>query len=125
MKIIITESKLKQSLLKSIDEVGYLETAEIVGGLQNLFYIIGEDMVVDLFMSCFTDLHLTKKNNSITLYDWNLPMIEKYDNSLEVDHSSIALRILTKLGDEGIELYKKFKGEFINELISKFPQLSD
>ncbi len=52
-------------------------------------------------------------------------MIEKYDNSLEVDHSSIALRILTKLGDEGIELYKKFKGEFINELISKFPQLSD
>lgn len=125
MKIIITESKLKQSLLTSVDEVGYIETAEIVGGLQNLFNIIGEQKVVDLFMSCFTDLHLTKKKDSITLYDWSLPMIKKYKNSLEVNHSSIALRILTKLGDEGIKLYKKFKHDFIDELISMFPELSD
>jgi hypothetical protein len=131
MKIIITENKLKQSLLKSIDEVGYIETSEIVGGFENLFNIIGEEKVVDLFISLFTDLHLTKRDDGITLYDWNLPMIKKYfDDSflrttLIVNHSSIALRILSKLGDEGIALYGKYKDDFINELISMFPELSD
>ena len=139
MKIIISESQYKSlkkgslstKLMNQIEENGWIETSELVGGVENLLNIIGEEKVVDLFISLFTDLRLTKKDGDITLYDWNLPMIEKYfDDStskttLVVDHSSIALRILSKLGDEGISLYKKYKDDFINKLISMFPELSD
>ena len=138
MKIIISESQYKSlkkgslstKLMNQIEENGWIETSELVGGVENLLNIIGEEKVVDLFISLFTDLRLTKKDGDITLYDWNLPMIEKYfDDStskttLVVDHSSIALRILSKLGDEGISLYKKYKDDFINKLISMFPELS-
>jgi len=123
IKKILKEESLKQTLINSIEEYGYLDTAELVGGLENLFNIIGEEKSVDLLMSCFTDLRLTKRNDSITLYDWHLPMIVKYKNSREVSHSSIALRILTRLGDDGVALYKKYKDDFINELISRFPEL--
>jgi hypothetical protein len=109
---ILKEESLKQTLINSIEEYGYLDTAEMVGGLENLSNIIGEEKSVDLLMSCFTDLH-----------DWHLPMIVKYKNSREVSHSSIALRILTRLGDDGVALYKKYKDDFINELISRFPEL--
>ena len=112
-------------MLDQIKQDGWLETAELVGGLENLFNIIGEERSVDLLMSCFTDLHLTKRKDGVTLYDWQLPMIIKYENSIDVDHSSIALRILTRLGDDGVALYKKYKDDFINELISRFPELSD
>jgi hypothetical protein len=122
---ILKEESLKQTLINSIEEYGYLDTAELVGGLENLFNIIGEEKSVDLLMSCFTYLHLTKRKDGVTLYDWQLPMIIKYENSLEVSHSSIALRILTRLGDDGVALYKKYKDDFINELISRFPELSD
>jgi hypothetical protein len=125
IKKILKEESLKQDLINSIEEYGYLDTAEMVGGFKNLFNIIGEERAVDLLMSCFTDLHLTKRNDSITLYDWSLPMIKKYKNSRDVDHSSIAVRILTRLGDDGVALYKKYKDDFINELISRFPELSD
>ena len=120
---ILKEESLKQTLINSIEEYGYLDTAELVGGLENLFNIIGEEKSVDLLMSCFTDLHLKKRYDNITLYDWNLSMIVKYKYSREVEHASIALRILTKLGDDGVALYKKYKDDFINELISRFPEL--
>jgi len=120
---ILKEESLKQTMLNQIKQDGWLETAELVGGLENLFNIIGEEKSVDLLMSCFTDLHLKKRYDNITLYDWHLPMIVKDKYSREVSHSSIALRILTKLGDDGVALYKKYKDDFINELISRFPEL--
>ncbi len=122
---ILKEETLKQTLLDQIKQDGWLETAELVGGVDNLLSIVGEEKIIYLFMDCFTYLHLTKRKDGVTLYDWQLPMIIKYENSLEVSHSSIALRILTRLGDDGVDLYKKYKDDFINELISRFPELSD
>ena len=76
MKIIITESQYKQilkeeslvtTLLNRIKDDGWIDTAELVGGSENLLDIIGDNKenVILFLLSHYTDLHIKKYGGSI------------------------------------------------------------
>jgi len=136
MKIIITEQQmnllkkgtLADNLLSQIDEIGWIETSELVGGYKNLLNIVGYDKLVDLFISSFNDLNVIKRGRNVILRDNHLPIMETTkdifgDNWVTVYNDHIIIRLELKLGSDIIKLYEKVRREFIRELINRFPDL--
>jgi len=123
---ILKEETLKQSLMDEIKEIGWLETAELVGGFKNLFSIIGEENIIDILMSCFTDLNVIKRGGDIILRDNHLHILENKSSwglPLIVYNNSIEIRILLKLGEDMVYLYNEIRRDFIKELVKRFPEL--
>lgn len=125
-------NRAKDSLIYMIKTVGITQASKAVGGVKNLMDIIGEekitDLITDLLMSCFTDLNVIKRGGDIILRDnhlhilenkssWGLPLIVCYNNSIEI-------RILLKLGEDMVELYRNVRRNFIKELIRRFPEFN-
>jgi hypothetical protein len=124
---ILKEESLKQTLINSIEEYGYADTAEMVGGFKNLFSIIGEENIIDILMSCFTDLNVIKRGGDIILRDNHLHILENKSSwglPLIVYNSGIEQRILIKLGDDMVEIYRNVRRDFIKELIKMFPEFN-
>ena len=123
---ILKEETLKQNLIDVIEKYGYLDAVEIVGGVKNLMDIIGEEKITDLLMSCFTDLNVIKRGGDIILRDNHLHILENKSSwglPLIVYNNSIEIRILLKLGEDMVELYRNVRRNFIKELINRFPEL--
>ena len=123
---ILKEETLKQNLIDVIEKYGYLDAVEIVGGVKNLMDIIGEEKITDLLMSCFTDLNVIKRGGDIILRDNHLYILENKSSwglPLIVYNNYIEIRILLKLGEDMVELYRNVRRNFIKELINRFPEL--
>jgi hypothetical protein len=123
---ILKEETLKQNLIDVIEKYGYLDAVEIVGGVKNLMDIIGEEKITDLLMSCFTDLNVIKRGGDIILRDNHLHILENKSSwglPLIVYNNSIEIRILLKLGEDMVELYRNVRRNFIKELVNRFPEL--
>lgn len=135
MKIIITEKQinllkkgsLADNLLSQIEENGWIETSELVGGYKNLLNIVGHDKLVDLLISSFGDLNVKPMGTSIFLRDNHLPLLEKtssfWGSDVRVYNDHIIIRLELRLGSDIIEPYQKVRREFIRELINRFPEL--
>ncbi len=136
MKIIITEEQmdllkkrnLSDNLLSQIEEIGWIETSELVGGYKNLLNIVGHDKLVDLLISSFDDLNVKTMGRNITLRDNHLPIMETTNDIfgekwITVYNDHIILRLELRLGSDIIEPYEKVRREFIRELINRFPEL--
>jgi hypothetical protein len=123
---ILKEETLKQNLIDVIEKYGYLDAVEIVGSVKNLMDIIGEEKITDLLMSCFTDLNVIKRGGDIILRDNHLHILENKSSwglPLIVYNNSIEIRILLKLGEDMVELYRNVRRNFIKELVNRFPEL--
>ena len=123
---ILKEETLKQNLIDVIEKYGYLDAVEIVGGVKNLMDIIGEEKITDLLMSCFTDLNVIKRGGDIILRDNHLYILENKSSwglPLIVYNNYIEIRILLKLGEDMVELYRNVRRNFIKELVNRFPEL--
>jgi len=126
---ILKEESLKQTLINSIEEYGYLDTAEMVGGPENLINIIGEDSIMDMLMSCFKNLYVQKRGGDTYLMDHGLPILEKKSSfwglSLIAYHGYITSRMNQYLDYDTVSgLYKKdVRRNFIRELVKRFPEL--
>jgi hypothetical protein len=127
MKIIITESKLdklSKSLLNQIEEYGWMETADLVGGPENLLSILGKskENVINLLLSNFKDLSVRKGGGGVlSLYDKGLTLMQTSSwtsNTIAFD-SNLRFR----MGDNLLELYLEYRRDLIRELISRFPEL--
>ncbi len=107
--------------------IGRLICHEMVGGFKNLFSIIGEENIIDILMSCFTDLNVIKRGGDIILRDNHLHILENKSSwglPLIVYNSGIEQRILIKLGDDMVEIYRNVRRDFIKELIKMFPEFN-
>jgi hypothetical protein len=136
MKIIITEDQmdllkkgtLADNLLSQIEEIGWIETSELVGGYKNLLDIVGHDNLVDLLISSFDDLNVKTMGRNVILRDNHLPIMETTndiigDRWVTVYNDHIILRLELRLGSDIIGPYEKVRREFIRELINRFPDL--
>ena len=136
MKIIITEEQmdllkkrnLADNLLSQIEEIGWIETSELVGGYKNLLNIVGHDKLVDLLISSFDDLNVKTMGRNIILRDNHLPIMETNNDIfgerwITVYNDHIILRLELRLGSDIIEPYEKVRREFIRELTNRFPEL--
>lgn len=135
MKIIITEDqmdllkkrKLADNLLSQIEEIGWIETSELVGGYKNLLDIVGHDKLVDLLISSFDDLNVQKMGTSIFLRDYYLPLLEKpssfWGSDVRAYNDNIEQRLELRLGPDIIKPYENVRRKFIRELINRFPEL--
>ena len=124
---ILKEESLKQTMLDQIKQDGWLETAKLVGGVDNLLSVIGEEKIIYLFMDCFTDLNIQNRGGDTYLMDGGLPILEKkssfWGTPLRVYDSSIEQRIGVKLGGDMVELYRTIRRDFIKALVSRFPEI--
>ena len=94
---ILKEESLKQTMLDQIKQDGWLETAELVGGVDNLLSIVGEDSIMNMLMSCFKNLHVENRGGDTYLMDGGLPILEKKSSlwglSLVAYHGYITTRL--------------------------------
>jgi len=126
---ILKEESLKQTLLDQIKQDGWLETAELVGGPENLISVIGKDTIIDMLMSCFKNLKVEIRGGDTYLMDGGLPILEKKASfwrlSLVVYHGYITTRLNQYLGfDIVIDVFQKnIRRDLIRELVKRFPEL--
>lgn len=132
MKIIITESQYKQilkeeslatTLLNKIKDDGWADTANLVGGTENLLDIIGnnKENVISFLLSHYTDLNIEKRGGVILLMDHGYTLLKKSEllGSLFAydDYFKSRLNINT------YGLYNHYRKDLIKELVSRFPEL--
>ena len=125
---ILKEESLKQTLLDQIKKDGWLETAELVGGPENLISVIGKDSIMDMLISCFKNLKVEVRGGDLYLMDGGLPILEKkasfWGLPLVAYHGYITSRLNQYLDYEVSKLYKKdVRRDFIRELVKRFPEL--
>ena len=124
---LIKEDNLKTTLLNMIETDGWEDTSELVGGYENLLGIVGEDKIINLLLSCFSDLNVQKRGNDTFLLDWQLPILEKPSSfwglPLKVFNDNIETRLEVKFGSDITKVYQNVRREFIRELVSLFPDL--
>ena len=132
MKIIITESQYKQilkeeslvtTLLNRIKDDGWADTAELVGGSENLLDIIGDskENVISFLLSHYTDLNIQKRGGEIVLIDHGYILLKKS----EVLGSLFAYDdyFKSRLNINIYGLYVHYRKDLIKELVSRFPEL--
>lgn len=132
MKIIITESQYKQilkeeslvtTLLNRIKDDGWADTAELVGGSENLLDIIGDskENVISFLLSHYTDLHIEKRGGEIVLIDYGYILLKKSEvlGSLFVYDDYFKSRLNINI----YGLYVHYRKDLIRELVSRFPEL--
>jgi len=126
---ILKEESLKQTMLDQIKKDGWLETAELVGGPENLISVIGEDSIMDMLISCFKNLKVEISGGDTYLMDGGLPILEKKSSfwglPLVAFHSYITSRLNQYLGfDIVIDVFQKnIRRDLIRELVKRFPEL--
>jgi len=120
-KILKEESSVK-TLLNNIEQDGWKNTSELVGGPDNLLSILGKskENVISFLMSYFNDLHI-KKRNELHLMDGGLTLIQTSNWGLGTKVFDSYLR--SRLDKNIWGLYLEFRRDLIKELISRFPEL--
>lgn len=131
MKIIISESQYKllkegslaTKLMDQVRENGWLETAELVGGAENLLSIVGKSKVnvLNFLMSYFKNLRVEKWGGDVLLMDHGLPILQKsfWGLPLRVYRSYLEARV----PDKNIPLLRHYIEDFVRELVLLYPQL--
>lgn len=132
MKIIVTESQLNRlikestlsdELMDQIRENGWLETAELVGGAENLLSIIGKSKVnvINFLMSYFKNLSVEKRGGDVLLIDQGLPILQKspWGLPLRVYRSYLEARV----PDASIPLLRHYIEDLVREFVLMYPQL--
>ncbi len=122
IKKILKEETLANTLLDRIKQDGWNETAELVGGVENLLDIIGNDKenIVSYLISHYKDLHLERRGGDIVLMDGGLTLIKKGAFSGLVAFDDY----LRHRFDKGTyELYNIYTDDLIKGLINLFPEL--
>jgi hypothetical protein len=119
---ILKEESLVKTLLNNIEQDGWKNTAELVGGPENLLSILGEskENVISLLLSYFDDLHIEKRGE-IHLMDGGLTLMQTSNWGLGTKVFDSYLR--TRLDENVLGLYLEFRRDLIRELISRFPEL--
>jgi hypothetical protein len=119
---ILKEESLVKTLLSNIEQDGWKNTAELVGGPENLLSILGKskENVISLLISYFNDLHIEKRGE-LHLMDGGLTLIQTSNWGLGTKVFDSYLR--SRLDKNLWGLYLEFRRDLIKELISRFPEL--
>lgn len=124
---IITEDSRAEKYLELINRIGIQKTAEAVGGIKNLFKILGrdKDIVMEYLLSFFDDLKIGKFRNDLHLVQGPFAFLEKnspfWGGNIKVydDYLSIILKYVP------VEIYQEYRRDLLKELISRYPEFND
>ena len=120
---ILKEESLVTTLLNRIKDDGWIDTAELVGGSENLLDIIGDskENVMLFLLSHYNDLNIQKRGGEVLLMDHGYILLKKSEllGSLFAydDYFKSRLNINT------YGLYVHYRKDLIKELVSQFPEL--
>jgi hypothetical protein len=122
IKKILKEETLDNTLLDRIEQDGWNETAELVGGVGNLLDIIGnnKENIVSYLISHYDDLHLERRGGDILLMDRGLTLIRKsgFVGAVVFDDY-----LKHRFGEDAYALYNVYNIDLIKGLINLFPDL--
>lgn len=123
MKYLITENQ-KSELLINLVKNGEVDMAsDLVGGMNNLINIVGKSKLMDVMISKFDKLNITKRGGSILLMNGGLPILEKPSSIWGLDLTVYDDYIKLTIGDELTTFYTSNRRNLIKELVSRFPEL--
>jgi small nuclear ribonucleoprotein (snRNP)-like protein len=121
---VLREESLKQKLQKMIKDDGIRDTISIVGGIENLIHILGDDTVLDVLIGYFDDLKLSKFRDELHLSQKYNTFIEKTSGlftggyiKVFDDHLQMVLK------DVPESMYKQYRRDLLKELISRYFEL--
>jgi hypothetical protein len=122
IKKILKEETLANTLLDRIKQDGWNETAELVGGVENLLDIIGnnKENIVSYLISFYKNLHLERRGGDIVLMDGGLTLIRK---SGFVGLAAFDDYLKHRFDKDAYELYNAYTIDLIKGLIDLFPDL--
>lgn len=123
IKKILKEESLVTTLLNRIKDDGWADTAELVGGSENLLDIIGDskENVISFLLSHYTDLNIEKRGGEVLLIDHGYILLKKSEvlGSLFVYDDYFKSRLNINI----YGLYVHYRKDLIKELVSRFPEL--
>ena len=121
---VLKEESLKQKLQKMIKDDGIRDTISIVGGIENLIHILGDETVLDVLIGYFDDLKLSKFRDELHLSQKYNTFIEKTSGlftggyiKVFDDHLQMVLK------DVPESMYKQYRRDLLKELISRYFEL--
>jgi hypothetical protein len=119
---ILKEDSLVNIILNRIKNDGWSDTAKLVGGMENLFDIIGnnKENVISFLLSHYNDLHIEKRGGEILLMDRGYPLIKKVWRSKLTAYDRY---FSDRLNMDTYNLYINHRRDLIRELVSRFPDL--
>ena len=121
---VLKEESLKQKLQKMIEDDGMVDTINIVGGIENLIQILGDENIVDILIGYFDDLRVSKFRDGLQLS-------QKYNTFIEKT-ISFFLGTYIKVFDDHLQsiledvpevIYKKYRRDLLKELINRYIEL--
>ena len=126
IKKILKEESLVTTLLNRIKDDGWADTAELVGGSENLLDIIGDskENVISFLLSHYNDLHIEKRGGEILLKDGGLPLLHKPSELLSTDLRVYDDYLASRLNNDLYGLYVHYRKDLVKELMSRFPELN-
>jgi hypothetical protein len=121
---VLREESLKQKLQKMIEDDGMVDTINIVGGIENLIQILGDENIVDILIGYFDNLKLSKFRDELHLSQKYNTFIEKTSGLFTGGYIKVFddyLQMILK--DVPDVIYKKYRRDLLKELISRYFEL--
>jgi hypothetical protein len=121
---VLREESLKQKLQKMIKDDGIRDTISIVGGIENLIHILGDDTVLDVLIGYFDNLKLSKFRDELHLSQKYNTFIEKTSGLFTGGYIKVFddhLQMILK--DVPEAMYKQYRRDLLKELISRYFEL--
>jgi hypothetical protein len=121
---VLQEESLKQKLQKMIEDDGMIDAINIVGGIENLIQILGDENIIDILIGYFDDLRVSKFRDGLQLS-------QKYNTFIEKT-ISFFLGTYIKVFDDSLQgiledvpevIYKKYRRDLLKELINRYIEL--
>ena len=122
VKCIIKENNIKTDLIDTIKDEGFISTAEMVGGAENLMKLL--DIKTPMgFLHLFDDLDVVKsdENPNLTLFSYkpkhNIIVYNKKNNNIYVSYEDIWSFLRSNFGlkySEIQEIMNEWLGEVYN-----------
>jgi hypothetical protein len=121
------ESNIQSRLISVMKNAGFKTAADSVGGIENLFRILGRDkeITIQYLLSHFNDLKLEKFRNGFYLSQGYNVFLEKESSFWGGNIKVFDDYFSHFLYDIPYELYLEYRKDLLREIISRYPELND
>jgi len=126
-RIIKEVTSPQAKVLSMLRGIGFKKTASAVGGVENLFKILGKnkELVMEYLLSFFDNLNLSYFRGNPILSQGYETFLEKSSSFWGGTINVYDDDILYILKDVPYELYKEYRKDLLKELIRRYPEIND
>ena len=126
-QVLKEETSPQAKVLSMLRGIGFKKTASAVGGVENLFKILGKnkELVMEYLLSFFDNLMLSYFRGNPILSQGYDTFLEKsssfWGGDIKVFDDDLKY-ILKEVQDE---IYKEYRRDLLRELIRRYPEIND